>query len=99
MFGVRGDADGPKKNEMVALKSRCRLVECHGVRRGTSMEIMERPTTQQRQPKPQWEAPRMTVVGHVTEIVRQARGSLPDPSGLPGGLPNPSGLPGLPGLP
>ena len=35
------------------------------------MEITQQPTTHPRPTKPQWQAPRMTVVGHVTEIVRK----------------------------
>jgi hypothetical protein len=36
---------------------------------------MEQPTTHRPQTKPQWQAPRMAVVGHVTEIVRTPKGS------------------------
>ncbi len=39
------------------------------------MEITQEPTTHSRPTKPQWQAPRMTVVGHVTEIVRKPKGS------------------------
>ena len=65
------------------------------------MEIVEQPTSHPRPTKPQWQAPRMTVVGHVTEIVRTPRASH-DPPGLAGG--GPPGLAGggpppLPGLP
>ena len=49
------------------------------------MEITQKPTTHSRPTKPQWQAPRMTVVGHVTEIVRATRGSHDPPGGGPGG--------------
>jgi len=57
------------------------------------MEIVEQPTSHPRPTKPQWQAPRMTVVGHVTEIVRVPRASIGG-----GGGPDPV-LPPLPGLP
>ena len=59
------------------------------------MEIVEQPTSHPRPTKPQWQAPRMTVVGHVTEIVRTPRASHDPPMG--GG--NDLGPPPLPGLP
>jgi len=49
------------------------------------MEITQEPTTHSRPTKTQWQAPRLTVVGHVTEIVRATRGSHDPPGGGPGG--------------